>query len=156
MNKSIVVIIMITLASAGSAFAQNAPSPSSPSSPQSPPAPTFRKDGAPILYKTCTPVPSPGEIAPMSLLTFKDARPWVKSIATQVSKGTMPPWHADPAYGEFLNDRRLSASEKDTIVRCVNAGAPEGNPSDLPAPPKYTEGWTIGEPDVVLAMQEDY
>jgi hypothetical protein len=148
MNNSILVA-MITLASAGSAFAQNA-------AVAAPLAPTFSKDVAPILYKSCTTCHRPGEIAPMSLLTFRDARPWVKSIAAQVQKGTMPPWHADPSYGEFLNDRRLSAAEKDTIVRWVNAGAPEGDPRDLPAQPKYAEGWSIGEPDAVFAMQEDY
>src|SRR5215210_3401767 len=63
---------------------------------------TFAKDVAPIFYKNCTNCHRPGEIAPMSLLTFKDARPWAKSIATQVSKATMPPWHADPSHGEFL------------------------------------------------------
>jgi len=120
------------------------------------PAPTFSKDVAPIFYKNCTSCHRPGEIAPMSLLTFKDARPWVKSIGTKVSGGVMPPWHADAANGPFVNDRRLSASDKDTILRWVNAGAPEGNPKDLPAPPKYTEGWAIGEPDAVFAMQEDY
>jgi cytochrome c5 len=65
----------------------------------SPSAPTFSKDVAPIFFKNCTNCHRPGEIAPMSLLTFKDARPWAKSIATQVSKGTMPPWHADPSHG---------------------------------------------------------
>ena len=92
----------------------------------------------------------------MSLLTFKDARPWAKSIATQVAKGTMPPWHADPAHGQFLNDRRLSEAEKDTIVTWANAGAPEGNPSDLPAAPSYATGWSIGKPDAVFSMAEDY
>ena len=68
----------------------------------------------------------------------------------------MPPWHAAAGVGEFENDRRLSAAEKDTIARWVAAGAPEGVASDLPAPPKYAEGWTIGQPDAVLTMQEDY
>src|SRR5258706_15982796 len=63
--------------------------------------PTFSKDVAPILYKNCTNCHRPGEVAPMSLLTFKDARPWVKSISTRVTAATMPPWHADPAHGEF-------------------------------------------------------
>jgi hypothetical protein len=92
----------------------------------------------------------------MSLLSYKDARPWAKSIATRVDAGTMPPWHADPSTGEFQNDRRLSPAEKDTIARWVAAGAPEGDPADMPAAPKYAEGWTIGQPDVVLTMQEDY
>jgi hypothetical protein len=147
--KHSILVVMITLASAGSAFAQSA-------AVAPPPVPTFSKDVAPILYKNCTACHRPGEIAPMSLLTFRDARPWVKSIGAQVQKGAMPPWHADPAYGEFLNDRRLSAVEKDTILRWVNAGAPEGDPADLPAPPAYTDGWAIGEPDAVFAMQEDY
>ncbi len=119
-------------------------------------APTFSRDVAPILFKNCTSCHRPGEIGPMSLLTYKDARPWAKSIATKVSAGTMPPWHADPATGEFLNDRRLSPADKDTILRWAAAGAPEGNPGDLPAQPKYVEGWTIGQPDAILTMQEDY
>jgi hypothetical protein len=127
-----------------------------PTTTASPIAPTFSKDVAPIFYKNCTNCHRPGEIAPMSLLTFKDARPWAKSIATQVGKGAMPPWHADPAHGEFLNDRRLSQAEKDTIVKWANAGAPEGNPSDLPAAPSYSTGWSIGNPDAVFSMAEDY
>jgi hypothetical protein len=118
--------------------------------------PTFTKDVAPILYKNCTNCHRPGEIAPMSLLTFKDARPWAKSIREKVSLGLMPPWHADPTHGEFLNDRRLSDAEKDTVIKWVAAGAPEGNPADLPAQPTYAEGWLMGQPDVVLGMNEDY
>jgi mono/diheme cytochrome c family protein len=118
--------------------------------------PTFSRDVAPIFYKNCTNCHRPGEIAPMSLLTYKDARPWAKSIATRVARGTMPPWHADPAHGEFLNDRRLSDAEKETIARWVTAGAPEGNAVDLPSQPTYAEGWMIGQPDAVLSMQEDY
>ena len=85
----------------------------------------------------------------MSLLTYKDARPWAKSIATQVGKGAMPPWHADPKHGEFLNDRRLNDADKATLVAWGNGGAPEGKPSDLPAAPTYDSGWTIGTPDAV-------
>ena len=103
--------------------------------------PTFARDVAPIFYKNCTNCHRPGEIAPMSLLTFKDARPWARSIATRVAKGTMPPWHADPSHGEFLNDRRLTELEKNTIVQWVNAGAPEGSPADLPAEPTYATEW---------------
>jgi len=80
---------------------------------EAPVAPTFSKDVAPILNKNCTSCHRPGEIAPMSLLTYADTRPWVRSIATRVSNGTMPPWHADPAHGEFLNDRRLTPAEKE-------------------------------------------
>src|SRR5215510_5986364 len=106
-------------------------------------APTFSKDVAPIVYKNCTNCHRPGEIAPMSLLTYKDARPWAKSIATQVSKGTMPPWHADPGHGQFLNDRRLTDAERAILVAWGNGGAPEGNSKDLPPAPQYTSEWMI-------------
>jgi hypothetical protein len=119
-------------------------------------SPTFNKEVAPILYKNCVNCHRPGEIAPMSLLTYPDARPWAKSIANRVSRGLMPPWHADPAHGEFLNDRRLSDADKDTIVRWVNAGAPEGDPKDAPAPPTFATEWLLGQPDAVFSMQEDY
>src|SRR5688572_4101961 len=120
------------------------------------PTPTFTKDVAPILFANCTTCHRPGEIAPMSLLTYKDARPWARSIATQVTNGTMPPWHADPAHGQFANERRLTDAQKSTIVRWANNGAPEGDAKDLPPAPRYAEGWNIGQPDVVLSMQEDY
>jgi mono/diheme cytochrome c family protein len=126
------------------------------SPPAAPPAPTYSRDIAPILYKNCTTCHRPGEIGPMSLLTYKDARPWAKSIAARVEAGTMPPWHADPSIGEFENDRRLSPADKDTIARWVAGGAPEGDPAELPAPPKYADGWLIGQPDAILTMQEDY
>src|SRR5205814_389889 len=121
---------------------------------QSPAAPTFSKDVAPILYQNCTNCHRTGEIGPMPLVSFNDARPWAKAIATRVTDGTMPPWHADPAHGQFSNDRRLSAMERDTILKWASAGAPEGNRADLPAPPKFTEGWQIGTPDTVWSMLE--
>jgi mono/diheme cytochrome c family protein len=117
---------------------------------------TFSRDVAPIFYRNCTSCHRPGEIAPMSLLTYKDARPWAKSIGTRVANGSMPPWHADPAYGHFLNDRHLSDADKTTVAKWVAAGAPEGNPADLPTAPVYENGWTIGQPDAIFAMQEDY
>src|ERR1700682_1296713 len=98
---------------------------------QSPATPTFSKDVAPILYKNCTSCHRPGEIGPMTLISYGDARPWAKSIATRVTNGTMPPWHADPAHGEFINDRRLSDVERDTIVKWASGGAAEGNKADL-------------------------
>jgi hypothetical protein len=118
--------------------------------------PTFSKDVAPIFYQNCTNCHRSGEIGPMSLLTYRDARPWAKSIAAKVAAGTMPPWHADPASGEFVNDRRLTDADKETILKWANAGAPEGDPTDLPPPPQYTEGWQVGRPDVIFALGEDY
>src|SRR4029453_10492089 len=138
---------VIALGMTSAAFAQTPPAAA---------APTYSKDVAPILFAQCTTCHRPGEIAPMSLLTYKDARPWARSIAAKVADGTMPPWHADPAYGKFSNERRLTAAQKETIAKWVAAGAPEGDPKDVPAAPKYTDGWRIGPPDAVLAMQEDY
>ena len=117
---------------------------------------TFTKDVAPILYKNCAYCHRPGEIAPMSLMTYKDARPWAKSIREKVLDGTMPPWHADPHYGSFKNDRRLSKQDIDTIVAWVDGGVKEGIPRDMPPAPKFTEGWQIGKPDVVLSMTKEY
>jgi hypothetical protein len=119
------------------------------------PTPTFTKDVAPIFYKNCVACHRAGEIGPMSLLTYNDARPYARSIVNQVSKGTMPPWHADPAHGEFQNDRRLSAADKNTILSWANGGTPEGNPKDLPPAPVFPTGWSI-QPDAVFTMQEDY
>ena len=117
---------------------------------------TFTKDIAPILYRSCAECHRPGEIAPMSLMTYKEVRPWAKSIRERVIERTMPPWSADPKYGHWANDPRLSEQEIATIVDWVNAGAPKGDDKDLPPPPKFTEGWTIGTPDVVLQMAEEY
>ncbi len=121
-----------------------------------PAAPTFSKDVAPIFFANCTNCHRPGEIAPMSLLTYKDARPWARSIAAKVADGTMPPWHADPKHGTFVGARALSVAHKETIAKWVAAGAPEGKAADLPPTPVYADGWNIGTPDAVLSMQEDY
>jgi mono/diheme cytochrome c family protein len=118
--------------------------------------PTFSKDVAPILYKHCVNCHRPGEIAPMSLLTYEQARPWARAIAREVGERTMPPWHADAPAGTFHNERILTDAERQTVLAWVNGGAPQGNPSDLSAVPSFTEGWSLGKPDVVLEMQEDY
>jgi len=115
---------------------------------------TFSKDVAPIFYKNCAACHRPGEIAPMSLLTYKDARPWAKAIREKVIEKQMPPWHADPRHGEWLNDRRLSQEAIDTIVAWVDGGAREGDPKDLPPRPEYTEGWRIGKPDETFSIPE--
>jgi hypothetical protein len=118
--------------------------------------PTFTKDVAPILYKNCTSCHRPGEIAPMSLLTYEDARPYAKAIRDEIGEGHMPPWHADGPAGTFENERRLSEADKKTILDWITGGAPKGNPQDQPPQPHYTDGWQIGKPDVVFEMQEDY
>src|SRR5688572_20428172 len=122
-----------------------------PQQPASAPAaaPTFSVDVAPIMYARCVACHRPGEVAPMPLITFKDVRPWAGSIRDKVASRAMPPWHADRQYGTFRNEQSLTYAEIDTIVKWVNAGAPEGDPSRLPPLPTFTEGWQIGKPDVV-------
>ena len=115
---------------------------------------TFSKDVAPIVYSSCAYCHRPGEVAPFSLMTYRDARPWARAIKQQVEQRLMPPWNADPHYGEFSNARRLTDAEIATIAAWVDGGASEGNPADLPAAPKFVEGWQIGEPDLVLTMKE--
>jgi hypothetical protein len=92
----------------------------------------------------------------MSLMTYDDARPWARAIKQKVAAREMPPWGADPAIGKFANDPSLNAAEINTIVAWVDAGAPEGNRSDLPRPPQFAEGWSIGTPDLVFTMQQPF
>jgi hypothetical protein len=117
---------------------------------------TFNKDVAPILNRNCANCHRPGEIGPMSLLSYKEARPWAKSIREKVVAREMPPWHADPNHGQFSNDRRLGEKDIATLVAWVDGGMKEGDAKDLPPTPKFTEGWNIGKPDVVLTMPDEY
>jgi hypothetical protein len=117
---------------------------------------TFSADVAPIMYSKCATCHRPGEVAPMSLITFKDVRPWAGSIREKVMSRAMPPWHADRQYAAFRNEQSLTSSEIDTIVKWANAGAPEGNPARMPALPKFPEGWQIGTPDAVIEMPTVY
>src|SRR5262245_22668410 len=118
--------------------------------------PTFTKDVAPILYSSCVGCHRPGEVAPMSLISYEDVRPWAKSIQKKVSNREMPPWGADPEFGTFKDDRSLSKDQIATIVKWVEAGAPKGNETDLPPVPKFATGWMHGEPDVVIEMPVDF
>ena len=124
--------------------------------PASTAAPTFSADVAPIMYAKCVTCHRPGEVAPMSLITYKDVRPWASSIREKVMSRAMPPWHADRQYGAFRNEQSLTQSEIDTIAKWASAGAPEGNPAKMPALPKFPEGWQIGTPDLVFEMPTAY
>ncbi len=114
--------------------------------------PVFYKDVLPILQKHCQECHRAGEIAPMPLLTYAEARPWAKAIREQVLARKMPPWFADPAYGHFANDRSLSETEIDTLAAWAKAGAPAGNVADAPPPREWPRGWNIGTPDAVFEM----
>src|SRR5579862_7909286 len=91
---------------------------------------TFNKEVLPILQKNCQSCHRPGEVAPMSLLTYSEARPWAKAIKTAVASRKMPPWFADSKYGHFANDRTMSNADIQTLVAWVDAGAPEGDAKD--------------------------
>ncbi|HEV8482876.1 MAG TPA: hypothetical protein VGV87_04895, partial [Blastocatellia bacterium] len=118
---------------------------------------TFNRDVAPILFNNCVECHRPNDIAPMSLLNYKEARPWARSIKEKVVTREMPPWSPDPAYGEFSNDHRLTQQQIETVVAWVDQGAKEGNAKDLPSLPEFANGgWEIGKPDVVFTMGEEY
>ena len=104
-------------------------------------AQTFTKDVAPILYQRCVQCHRPNDIAPMSLLDYKSARPWAKSIRESVLTRKMPPWFADPAIGHFSNDISLAPEQIAAITAWVDAGMPAGNPHDAPPPPHWTRSW---------------
>ncbi len=117
---------------------------------------TFTKDVAPILYKNCAECHRPTMFAPMSLLSYDEARPYARAIKQKITSRQMPPWGADPAYGVFKNDPRLSEKEIETIVAWVDGGAPKGDDNDLPPAPQFADGWTIGKPDAIFTMEEDF
>ena len=117
-------------------------------------APTFYKDVVPVLQNRCQECHRAGEVAPMSLMSYSEVRPWAKAIKEAVLTKKMPPWFADPHFGTFSNNRSLSQSEIDTMAAWVDEGAPEGNPKDAPKPREFTEGWRIGQPDIVFQMPE--
>jgi mono/diheme cytochrome c family protein len=113
---------------------------------------TYARQVSRILQDKCQTCHHPGTAAPFSLLTYKDAVHWSGTIREVVSEKRMPPWHADPRFGHFENDRRLSKDELDTLLAWVDSGTPKGDDKDLPAPRTYEEGWVIGKPDVVFEL----
>jgi hypothetical protein len=117
---------------------------------------TFHKDVLPILQKRCQECHRQGEVAPMKFTSYKEARPWAKAIKEAVVTRKMPPWHADPHYGKFANDRSLSQNEIDTLTAWADTGAKEGSLKDAPSPVSFVDGWTIGKPDVVIQMPIAY
>ncbi|HZM91113.1 MAG TPA: thiol-disulfide isomerase [Blastocatellia bacterium] len=116
---------------------------------------TFTRDVAPILYNRCVECHRAGEVAPMALITYNQTRPWAKSIKQKVVDRSMPPWLASPENAHFKNERRLSQKEIETIIAWVDAGAPKGSDEDLPAPPRFEQGWAIGKPDAILSLDQE-
>ena len=118
--------------------------------------PTFTKEVAPILFEHCVACHRPSQIAPMSLLSYDETRPWARAIKIKVEAREMPPWNAEPGIQEYANDPSLSQDEIDTISAWVDGGAPQGNHADLPTAPTFAEGWAIGEPDYIFTMVEPF
>jgi hypothetical protein len=150
MSLSVTAVVCLGAGGLASIPASAAPAPAA--------SPTFTKDVAPILMRSCVQCHRPGQVAPMSLLTYEDARPWVRSIKTKVTRREMPPWNLDPTVGikEILDDPSLSAGEIQTISKWVDSGAPKGDLADMPKAPTFASAdtWTIGEPDFVIQSPE--
>lgn len=121
---------------------------------------TFTKDVAPILQKSCQGCHRPGSIGPMPLLSYEDARPWARSMKDRVSRRQMPPWHVDRTVGirKFKDDPSLTDDQVRTIVDWVDAGAPRGNPADMPPARTFDDSdrWHIGKPDLIVSMPKDF
>lgn len=115
---------------------------------------TFNKDALPILQKNCQECHRPGEVAPMSFLTYQDVRPYARAIKNAVTIRQMPPWFAEDGYAHYTNDRRLSQADIDTLVAWADRGAVEGDAKDKPAPVTFEDGWNI-KPDMVIEMPLD-
>jgi peroxiredoxin len=114
--------------------------------------PTWSAEISRIVQRRCQECHRPGQLAPFPLLDYDDAIGWAETIREVVALGRMPPWNANPAYGRFANDLRLSDDEKQQIIQWVDAGGPEGDPRDLPEPRRFESDWRIGRPDQVVYM----
>jgi peroxiredoxin len=117
---------------------------------------TYAVNVAEIVQNKCQTCHRPGQVGPFSLLTYDDARKHTAMIREVLEDRRMPPWHADPRYGHFVNDRSLSPTERATLMAWVDQGAPLGDPKQVPAARTFSEGWTIGKPDVVFELPETY
>ena len=118
-------------------------------------------DIQPIFRAKCMDCHRPGEIAPMSLLSFEETRPWARSIKKEVKRRSMPPWHAESGVSHYRNDQSLTDEEVELIINWVEGGSMRGDPENIQPPPEYVEGWQLTNimnrpPDVVLFMQEEF
>jgi hypothetical protein len=117
---------------------------------------TFNNQVVRLLQRHCQICHRPGEVAPFALTAYQDAYSRRQKILAAVQKRKMPPWKAAPGHGDFANVRSLSDVEVDFVARWVAAGAPEGDPRDLPSPRKFPTGWALGRPGAVLSMEEPF
>lgn len=118
--------------------------------------PSWSRDVAPVLYRSCVSCHRPNQVAPFSLLTYGDAARRAEQIAFMTSRRLMPPWKPEPGHGRFRGERRLTEEEIARLRRWAEAGAPEGDSLAAPKPPELSSGWQLGEPDLVVAMQAPF
>lgn len=120
------------------------------------PTVSFHKDIEPILQDRCQGCHRPGEVGPMPLMTYEQARPWAKAIKSAVVQRKMPPWPINPHYGRFSNDRSLSQEQIDLLAAWADNGATEGSLADAPKPRTWVNGWNIPTPDAVIEMPQAF
>lgn len=116
----------------------------------------YARDVAAILQNRCQECHRPGEVGGFSLLTYDDAQSRTKRIRRALVEERMPPWYADPQHGKFINDRRLSTQERETLLAWIDQGAPKGDDKDLPPPVTFVSGWKIGKPDAEFRMEKEF
>src|SRR5262249_27192169 len=109
-----------------------------------------------IIQHNCQECHRPGQIGPFALLTYDDVVAWSETIREVVTEERMPPWYADPHYGKFTNDRRLSAADKQALLSWISQGCPKGDAKDMPPPREWVAGWGIDKPDAVFTMPQAY
>jgi tetratricopeptide (TPR) repeat protein len=117
---------------------------------------TFTRDIAPIVFEYCSPCHRPGEAAPLSLLTYDDVAKFARQIAYMTERRIMPPWLPAPGEFKFVGEMRLSNEQIALFKRWAEQGAPQGDPRDLPPAPKFTPGWQLGKPDLILHARKPY
>jgi peroxiredoxin len=117
---------------------------------------TFTKQVSRILQKNCESCHRPGQVGPMPLQNYEEVLGWSDTIREVVTERRMPPWLADPKFGHFANDRSLSAEDRSTLLAWISGGCPKGNDKEMPPEQQYPEGWVIGKPDAVYAMQQSF
>src|SRR5437867_5062608 len=143
MRLTLILLITLPLTFAGATAAPQRPI-------------TFREDIGPIVFNHCVVCHRPGDAAPFPLLSYDDVRKRGRLIASVTERRYMPPWHGESEMGVFRDDRRLTDAEIRTIQAWVQADMPEGDRQKTPEPPKYTPGWRLGEPDLVVRMDEPF
>lgn len=156
---ALMVVVPLSAGIIASAVAQTLPHESLPKAKQSPStsaATTYAEHVAPILYNKCASCHHDGEVAPFPLMSFEDAKKRADTINAVVQAGYMPPWKPAHGFGEFQESRALSPDEIQSIKKWVEAGAPAGDLSKAPQPPKFSSDWRLGPPDLILSMNDSF